>query len=189
MGEDLILASKSHNIFLMVRSPMTQDIIGIPGSLSLDEVICWKIELACSVKWTFLGVCALVLHFWVHRYLRNLLYVGTCLIASRRGKLTYTCLNNSSILFIFILFLSKGKEGSKALGYGTLGAGDGSVGSFLFMVLFFSDLVGFHGSRSWVVWFIVFLLLRVITDLACSEKILGPMEFLAMYCPFGLLMG
>ena len=70
----------------MVRSLITHEMIGVPGSLSLDGVVCWKIELACSVSWTFFGVCALDLHFYVHMSLRNLAYVGTCLIASKRGK-------------------------------------------------------------------------------------------------------
>ena len=51
--------------------------------------------LTCSVKKAFLLTFNPL--FTVHKSFKNLAYVGTCLIMSSRGMLTFTCLSTSNI--------------------------------------------------------------------------------------------
>ena len=50
-------------------------------------------ELTCYVRKAFLSMPNTFLT--VHRSFRNFAYVGTCLIMSRMGMLTFTCLSTS----------------------------------------------------------------------------------------------
>ena len=97
------------------------------------------IALTCSVKKAFL--LTLKPLFTVHKSFKNFAYVGTCLIISRRGMLTFTCRSTSKIsvwLTEFFLFRSAyGKGGctlfftsSPTAGCSSSG-GSTTVGAFL----------------------------------------------------------
>ena len=84
----------------------------------------------------------------MRRSLENLAYVGTCCIASRRDKFICTYLNSSSISFILMPFLSRGRGDLKVLKNGAFGVGARSTGSFLSIDSFFSGSTSFDGSGS-----------------------------------------
>jgi len=75
-----------------------QEMVGAPESSNFGGmVVCWIRELTYSVRRTFFGVWALVLHFYVHKSLTNLAYGGIFLIASKRGIVIFTYLKTSNI--------------------------------------------------------------------------------------------
>ena len=69
--------------------------------------------LTCFVKKAFLSTFSHL--FTVHRSFKNLAYVGTCLIKSSRGVLTFTYLSTSNISILlmafFLAFSACGKGG------------------------------------------------------------------------------
>ena len=75
------------------------------------------IALTCSIKKAFFIKCIPL--FMVHKSLRSLAYVGTCLIMSRSGILTFTCFKTSKISrALFTTFLdwrAMGKGEAKSI--------------------------------------------------------------------------
>ena len=71
------------------------------------------ITLTCSVRKAFWSTFNPL--FTMHRSFKNLAYVGTCLIMSSRGMLTFTCLSTSNIsvwlMAFFLVFSAYGKDG------------------------------------------------------------------------------
>ena len=77
------------------------EMVGLPGSLYFKGDLHCKIALSCSVKKAFLFTVNPLLI--VHKSFRNSAYVGTCLIISSSGILTFTCLNTSRISAAFLI--------------------------------------------------------------------------------------
>ena len=96
-GSRLTLAPKSSNAFSTQVPPMLTKIVGHPGSLYFTGVLHSMMALTYSVKKAFLFTLRPL--FTVHRSFKNFAYVGTFLIISRRGMLTFTCRSTSKILF------------------------------------------------------------------------------------------
>ena len=70
----------------------------------------------CSIRKAFLSTFNPL--FTVHKSFKNLAYVGTCLIMSSRGMLTFTCLSTSNIsawLMAFFLAFSACRKGGGVL--------------------------------------------------------------------------
>ena len=115
-GSRLTLAPRS-SIALSMQVPlMLTEMVGDPGSLYFTKVLHWMIELTCSVRKAFLLMPNPF--FTVHKSFRNFAYVGTCLIMSSRGMLTFTCLSTSkmpSCLEAFFLPLSAWRNGGGML--------------------------------------------------------------------------
>ena len=86
--------------------------------------------LNCSVKKAFLLTFNPL--FIVHRSLKNLAYVGTCLIMLSKGMLTFTCLSTSSIsawLMVFFLAFSACGKGGGVVFFTTFSLATTSSGS------------------------------------------------------------
>ena len=95
---------------------MLTQIVGHPGSLYFRGVLHSMMALTCSIKKAFLFTLRNL--FTVHRSFKNIAYVGTCLIISRRGMLTFTCRSTSKIsvwLTDFFLFRSAYGKGGGTL--------------------------------------------------------------------------
>ena len=82
---------------------MLHKTVGQPGSLYLGGVLCFKIELTCSVKMAFF--CIFNFLFTVHKSFKNLAYDGICFMASNKGMLILTCLKVSKISWSFVSLL------------------------------------------------------------------------------------
>ena len=74
---------------------MFTKMVGDPRSLYFTRVLCWMMELTCSVKKIVLSTFNPL--FNVHRSFKKLAYVGTCLIMSSSGILTFTYLSTCKI--------------------------------------------------------------------------------------------
>ena len=118
----------------------------------------------------------------MHRSLKNLAYVGTCLIMSSGGMLTFTCLSTSNISAWLMAFF---------LAFSAYGKGGG--------VLFFTAfplVTSFSSSTSFVSWpssailgtgcLTSLPLLKVITALTSSILGFGSLEELNSCTPLGL---
>ena len=89
--------------------------------------------LTCSVGKAFLSTFSHL--FTMHRSFKNLAYVGTCLIMSSRGMLTFTCLSISNIsvwLMAFFLAFSAYGKGEGVLFFTALSLIASSSGSVSF---------------------------------------------------------
>ena len=99
--------------------------------------------LTCSVKNALLIFNPL---FTVHKSFKNLAYVGTCLLISKRG-MTFTCLNTARIsvwffTFFFLLVLEE-MEGQALLHHIFF-----NHNSLWFLIIFF--FIHFKGFRHWL---------------------------------------
>ena len=87
--------------------------VGQPGSLYFTGVLHLMMALTCSVRKAFLLTFSPL--FTMHRSFKNLAYVGTCLIMSSRGMLTFTYLSTSNIsvwsMAFLLAFSACGKDG------------------------------------------------------------------------------
>ena len=75
--------------------------VGQPGSLYFTGDLHCMMTLTCSVKKAFLFTFNPL--FTVHRSFKSFAYVGTCLIISSKGILTFTCLNTSRISYALLI--------------------------------------------------------------------------------------
>jgi len=114
-GNTLLLAPRSRSARQISICPMVQEIMGHPGSLYFTRMGQDRNSLMLVAKNTFLGT--FIFLFFVHIFLRNLAYAGTCWIASRKGMFNLTWLNISSIfsmcmfILLFLSLLGKGAIG------------------------------------------------------------------------------
>ena len=109
---------------------------------------------------TFLVLSALDFLLKVHMSLRNLVYVGISLIATRRGRLTLTCLNVSTISSLCLFYL-EGKGASKAYGKEPLtqrrwAKNFSEKGLFLFFIFWITFLIPIT-SHTFVTHLIIYL--------------------------------
>ena len=137
-GSRLILAPKSSNAFSTQVPPMLTKIVEHRRSLYFTGVLHSMMALTCLVKKAFLFTLKPL--FTVHRSFKNFAYVGTCLIMSRRGLLTFTYRSTSKIsVWLTEFFLFRSAYGK---GWGTLcftpfpvdsssSSGSTTVGAFL----------------------------------------------------------
>ena len=95
-GSKFTLASKSSKAFSTCVPPILTKMVGQLGSLYFTGDLHYMMALTCSVKKAFLFTFNPL--FTVHRSLKNFAYVGSCLIISSKGILTFTCLNTSRII-------------------------------------------------------------------------------------------
>ena len=110
--------------------------------------------------------------FIVHRSFKKLAYVGTCLIMSRRGMLTFTCLSTSNIsvwLMAFFLGFSVYGKGGGVLFFTAFSLIASSSGLVSFSSWPSSTSLGTGCSTS-------FPLLKVITALTSSILGFGSLE-------------
>ena len=136
--------------------------------------------LTCSIKKAFLSTFSPL--FTVHRSFINLAYVGTCLIMSSRGMLTFTCLSTSNIsvwLMDFFLAFSAYGKGRGVLIFTTFSLIASSSGSVSFAFWPSSTGLGIGCSTS-------FPLLKVITALTLSILGFGSLEELTSCTLLGL---
>ena len=136
--------------------------------------------LTCFFRKAFLSTFSPL--FTVHRSFKNLAYVGTCLIMSSRGMLTFTCLSTSNISVWLMAFF---------LAFSACGKGRG----VLFFTAF-SFITSFSYSTSFASWssstglgtgYLTFLpLLKVIIALTSSIMGFGSLEELNSCTPLGL---
>ena len=136
--------------------------------------------LTCSVRKAFMSTFNPL--FTMHRSFKNLAYVGTCLIMSSRGMLTFTCLSTSNIsawlMAFFLAFSAYGK-----------------CGGMLFFTAF-SFMTSSSGSASFAYWpssvgletgcLTLLPLLKVIIALTSSILGFGSLEELNSCTPLGL---
>ena len=130
------LAPKSTSAFSTLVPPIFTEMVRQLGSWYFTGVLHWMITLTCSVRKAFLSTFNPL--FIVHRSFKNLAYVGTCLIMSRRGVLTFTCLSTSNISAWLMAFF---------LAFSTCGKG----GGVLFFTAF-SLITSSSGSGSFTSW-------------------------------------
>ena len=117
-GSRFTLAPKSNSAFSTLKPPILTEIVGHLGSLYFIGFFHSMIALTCSVKKAFLFTLRPL--FIVHKSFKNFVYVGTCLIMSRIGMLTFTCRNTSKIsvwLTEIIFFRSACGKGGGTLGF------------------------------------------------------------------------
>ena len=117
---------------------MFTEIVGHPGSLYFTGVLHSMMALTCSVKKAFLFTLKPL--FTMHRSFKIFSYVGTCLIISRRGMLTFTCRSTSKIrvwLTEFFFFRSACGKGGGTLCFTSSPAGCSSSGGSTTVGAFF----------------------------------------------------
>ena len=120
--------------------------------------------------------------FTMHKSFKNLAYVGTCLIMSNRGMLTFTCLSTSRIpawLIAFFLPFSAWRKGGGVLFFtasSLITILSGSASSH-----FLASSVGVGKGCS-----ICLPLLKVITAFTSSILGVGSLEELTSWTPLGL---
>ena len=138
------------------------------------------IALTCSVRKAFLSTFNPL--FTVHRSFKNLAYVGTCLIMSSRGMLTFTYLSTSNISAWLMTFF---------LAFSACGKGGGVL--FFTAFSFITSSFGLASFASWPSYASLgtgcltsLPLLKVITSLTSSIPVFGSLEELTSCTPLGL---
>ena len=95
-GKRLTLDPKSRRALFIFFSSIMQDIVGVPGSLSIGGSSLRIIALTWLARNAPFSTLVLLLN--VHRSLMNLAYEGTCLITSSKERLIFTCLRAQGIV-------------------------------------------------------------------------------------------